>query len=1087
MSNRTFQFKSIVVRLLVGGAVVAAVMSPDASSLLWRNALILVPLTAVVALVIRLLPSRPVTRHSMWLALLVWPIAGLVLPPLNFGSGDDNPSVDGRHRHTVPEIIDGIGSIARAPHVTDQRPPSPVSIQERHTQASPPKRRHRVRERQGRFSILEATEAMSSTPLRPAPAERVPPAADASSEEGTKSDGSKLIDVDLLSLNAAPGVESEFTGGEFPAEPVPTPPMTVARTQGRTPSNLLSVFTWGGQLSQWTQEARTGLNTTIHSFNEILVAMADAARFDSPDSSAGVCLANAEAASPQSGLSTELSHDAPRPTQICENNSVGAPVIDDADTDLRLPTQSFDLHALSGFPGTRTQSSAAEIAAAAASSPGWRDTLLTAFTPWMASLRNLRDVVMGWPAIPVSAWVLGVVLIVAWRLEQARRFRRLIARSRRASVAIREQVAEAACAIGLAEPPRVALVREHISPLIWFEDVPTLILPERLWDELDEKGRKAVLFHELAHLKRRDHWVCRFDAWIGAIYWWHPVVWWIRNRLHDEAENCCDAWVTWLQPGGRRAYAEALIRTNQFVCGPKVAAPASSIGMTTGRTRRFARRLTMVMTQRVAPSFSGSTVAVAVGVLAAGWLATPAQSCDQDKNKPAEPARVLVTAPASPDAAPAVIVTSAVPSAAEPPMPVVIEVSDDALPAVATTSPLPVVAFSGVAPAIPTADMLPLLGLLHSDPAGDKEGSLEDRVRRLEERLARLTELLERQQGMRGPGAAATPVPPQHPRTPAPRGVGRAGSPAETPGAMGWTSRAGAEPRVADRRGVYGQVYPIPDGRRESLLKLMVRPDVPPRVREVDGGIEFNGTADQHAAFSAFAEMISGEMEETREYGLSKGKLEALTEFMSRDDVPVIIEPNDENLRVRGNAAVQRVMRNFINLIEPESGAMAPAAAGNNASTMARIEKELSHKQKAMELEVAARAHADASRAAEAAHAGHVQHLRRAAEELQREAERLEREADQLSDRADDLNDRASEMSESLEKMDGDQRKSIEAEMKALEKQARELERAAKKLYAQSAELERKGEEQEARADSIEESADAVEAHHAESAHNHAR
>ena len=87
----------------------------------------------------------------------------------------------------------------------------------------------------------------------------------------------------------------------------------------------------------------------------------------------------------------------------------------------------------------------------------------------------------------------------------------------------------------------------------------------------------------------------------------------VMNRLHEEAEFCCDAWVTWLLPRGRRAYAEALLQTKQFISTNHRPVPASGIGVTTtGRARRFARRITMVMTERVTPrlSVSGSALAV---------------------------------------------------------------------------------------------------------------------------------------------------------------------------------------------------------------------------------------------------------------------------------------------------------------------------------------------------------------------------------------------------------------------------------------------------------------------------------------------
>ncbi len=124
-----------------------------------------------------------------------------------------------------------------------------------------------------------------------------------------------------------------------------------------------------------------------------------------------------------------------------------------------------------------------------------------------------------------------------------------------------------------------------------------LLLPEGLWSQLDDAGRRAVVCHELAHLRRRDHWVNLGSLLVSALYWWHPLVWIVRNRLGQEAELCCDAWVTWMMPRGRRSYAEALLQTKQYVVESDVRVPSVGIGVMSTRAKWFARRLTMVMTE----------------------------------------------------------------------------------------------------------------------------------------------------------------------------------------------------------------------------------------------------------------------------------------------------------------------------------------------------------------------------------------------------------------------------------------------------------------------------------------------------------
>jgi RND family efflux transporter MFP subunit len=110
---------------------------------------------------------------------------------------------------------------------------------------------------------------------------------------------------------------------------------------------------------------------------------------------------------------------------------------------------------------------------------------------------------------------------------------------------------------------------------------------------MDEHERDAVLAHELAHLKRRDHWVRRLEALVLGIYWWDPVAWWARREVERAEEESCDAWVAWALPGSAPSYAEALVKTADFLSGPRPPWPAGASGV--GRIPVLKRRLSMIL------------------------------------------------------------------------------------------------------------------------------------------------------------------------------------------------------------------------------------------------------------------------------------------------------------------------------------------------------------------------------------------------------------------------------------------------------------------------------------------------------------
>ncbi len=102
--------------------------------------------------------------------------------------------------------------------------------------------------------------------------------------------------------------------------------------------------------------------------------------------------------------------------------------------------------------------------------------------------------------------------------------------------------------------------------------------------------------HELAHLKRRDHWVRWLELAVAGLYWWHPAVWWIRRALREAEEQCCDAWVVWAMPRGARTYAAALVAALEFVSGARtVPAAAASATLGNGHVSCLKRRLRMIV------------------------------------------------------------------------------------------------------------------------------------------------------------------------------------------------------------------------------------------------------------------------------------------------------------------------------------------------------------------------------------------------------------------------------------------------------------------------------------------------------------
>jgi beta-lactamase regulating signal transducer with metallopeptidase domain len=220
--------------------------------------------------------------------------------------------------------------------------------------------------------------------------------------------------------------------------------------------------------------------------------------------------------------------------------------------------------------------------------------------------------------IVFMGWLTGSVLWFAVAGTRIYRFQRLLRYGRAAPAWLQEQTCLLAQRLDLACCPTVWLVPGRVSPLLWALGRSLyLVLPSDLLDRLGPEQRASLLAHELAHARRRDHWVRWIELVVTGLYWWLPAAWWARRELQQAEEESCDAWVVWTLPSAARAYAKALLQTVDFLdARPALPPVASGIG----HLRLLRRRLTMIGRQPLYPQLPWP---VCLGVIVIALLVLP--------------------------------------------------------------------------------------------------------------------------------------------------------------------------------------------------------------------------------------------------------------------------------------------------------------------------------------------------------------------------------------------------------------------------------------------------------------------------------
>ncbi|QDT92231.1 M56 family metallopeptidase [Gimesia algae] len=176
-------------------------------------------------------------------------------------------------------------------------------------------------------------------------------------------------------------------------------------------------------------------------------------------------------------------------------------------------------------------------------------------------------------------WGMGSIVCFLLAAIRIIRFQKRLRHTQPASADLIEQASSLAAQIGLKSLPRVELISANISPLLWvFCSRARIILPAKLLTQLTQAERETLILHELAHYRRGDHWVRLLELLSTGVYWWNPLLWWLRREIRITEETCCDAWVIQTLPDLRRAYAEVLVKAMGFVSQAQPITAATGMG-----------------------------------------------------------------------------------------------------------------------------------------------------------------------------------------------------------------------------------------------------------------------------------------------------------------------------------------------------------------------------------------------------------------------------------------------------------------------------------------------------------------------------
>jgi hypothetical protein len=168
--------------------------------------------------------------------------------------------------------------------------------------------------------------------------------------------------------------------------------------------------------------------------------------------------------------------------------------------------------------------------------------------------------------------------------------------------------------------------------MAWGVFRPRVLLPAEAAD-WDDTRLRAVLLHEMAHIKRGDavvQWLAQLSC---ALHWFNPLVWFAARRLRAESERACDDLV--LTNGVRASdYAQHLLNVASTLSsarmtqafGLAMACPSGLEGRLLAVLNQRANRRRVTRASAVAALTLGLCLVVPVAMLRAASEKTPSDA-----------------------------------------------------------------------------------------------------------------------------------------------------------------------------------------------------------------------------------------------------------------------------------------------------------------------------------------------------------------------------------------------------------------------------------------------------------------------------
>ena len=164
-----------------------------------------------------------------------------------------------------------------------------------------------------------------------------------------------------------------------------------------------------------------------------------------------------------------------------------------------------------------------------------------------------------WQAVVFLIWLVGLLVLSVLLLQRFLFVKSLLAQSDKANGRLDETLQQCCRQVGIRKNIELRLSKNMLSPAACGLFKPVILMPASLLKNLSKEKLRAVLIHELAHIKRGDLWVNFLQTLLQIVYFYNPLLWFANAVVRGIREKAVDEMVLTKLGDEADSYSNTLI------------------------------------------------------------------------------------------------------------------------------------------------------------------------------------------------------------------------------------------------------------------------------------------------------------------------------------------------------------------------------------------------------------------------------------------------------------------------------------------------------------------------------------------------